>query len=218
VVPADLNPIFVQFQESNEEPPASSRAVGLGQSIAKELVSLNYGTMRAEHEPGVKSNWWFSVPVYDPLRVFDRYLQHEGSRQPGLMLSIIHCRVPAEASEEETGNLDCFFQCLLRRHDIVFRTDESGWVLILPIPVDEISLFLKRMHGEFEIANTQYYRGSLPPFTACSLGSWKIPAEQNQAKAAFQATFRCPPAGQQASEPRRDGPGNGDRLSHRVCC
>lgn len=193
IIPEELNSIFEQFDEAKSQFRFSDQASELGLSIAKELVTLNYGTIHAESQLGVSSNYWFSIPIYDPLLVFQRYLNHQTSRQPGLNLSIIQCSIPDAASESETGDLDSFIQCLLRRQDIVFRTHENKWTLAVAVPVDELSLFIKRMASEFELANSHRYQDRLPQFKARQLGIWRIPAERAQALEAFQATFTPQP-------------------------
>ena len=189
IISEELNSMFEQFDEASPEPRFSNQASGLGLSIAKELAALNYGTMHVVSQPGVSSNYWFSVPVYDPLLVFERYLTHQASRQPGLTLSIIQCSIPAATSEAETGDMDSFIQRLLRRQDIVFRTHENKWTLAVAVPVDELSLFNKRMASEFELANSHHSQDRRLEFKARQLGVWEIPAERAQALAAFQATF-----------------------------
>ena len=189
IAPDELNSILEQFAETKTGLRFNDRSSGLGLSIAKELAGLNFGKMYAENQPGVSINFWLSVPSYDPPLVFERYLNQQAVRQPGSTVSIVQCCVPSSADETALGDLETFFQHLLRRNDIVFRTHENQWTLALLVPVDEFSLFVERMANEFEIAKSQFFPGGLPQFTARRLGTWTVPAEREEAMRVFEDTF-----------------------------
>jgi PAS domain S-box-containing protein len=68
----DLPKLFIRFTQVSTMADAAEKGLGLGLSIAKELVEKHGGEIWAESLPGVGSKFYFSLPRFCTIKVLDK--------------------------------------------------------------------------------------------------------------------------------------------------
>ncbi|MBC8870060.1 MAG: hybrid sensor histidine kinase/response regulator, partial [Planctomycetes bacterium] len=135
--------LFRRFKQLGNQERGSTKGFGLGLNIARELVDLNFGRMRVESELGKGSTFSFSLPVADPTSVMDRYLARIAHvENGGAMTSLIAVDVEGPLDPSVSDEIDDFLAHVLRKNDLVFRADEAGWLLVVPVEGHDLAAFL----------------------------------------------------------------------------
>jgi PAS domain S-box-containing protein len=68
----DLKKLFRRFVQASSFAPSAGKGLGLGLSIAKELVELHGGEIWAESAPGVGSKFYFTLPKAYNISMLDK--------------------------------------------------------------------------------------------------------------------------------------------------
>jgi len=174
---AELSEIFKRFKQLETQFKCSTKGFGLGLNIAKELVNLNLGEMSVESEAGHGATFFFTLPMNDPQSIVARYLTRLGrlkSIEP--VVALVRAQIDDGVSAKIASEADAFLNYLLRRNDLLFRVDAHGWLLVLPIPLLELSCFAERVEDEWTKTNRNRPLGPLPRFEITTLGKWPVPS------------------------------------------
>lgn len=173
--PAVLETIFERFKQVDSDVHSSTKGFGLGLNIAKELVALNLGEIQVQSEPGQGSTFSFTLPPADPCEVLRRYLdrleRHANGRSS---LSLVSARPKDWLEPRAADAADAFLNYLLRRNDLLFRTDVREWIFVLPAIQSELDGFFRRMNEERARANRNRPHGPLPELDVRVEGTWTI--------------------------------------------
>jgi anti-sigma regulatory factor (Ser/Thr protein kinase) len=180
----DIERLFRRFRQLGTQARGSTKGFGLGLSIAKELVDLNFGEIHVESTRGSGSTFSFTLPVADAMEVLRRYLSrlaqaHHGSH----VVSLIHAAVdgPADAVPDHLANdVDAFLNYLLRRTDLLIRCDARSWLLALPAPSIELDKFYTRARKTLGETNRNRLRGPLPEFSLTTMGTWRVAEQRDE--------------------------------------
>jgi signal transduction histidine kinase len=165
--------IFGRYKQLGTDRRSGIKGVGLGLSIAQELVDLNFGQMRLESQVGQGSTFFFTLPPDEPQEVIGRYLlrmrqpQHEGA-----YVSFVRATVSESCDSTLMDEVDSFLNYLLRKHDLLFRRSTKEWLLIVPEPESELTLLFDRIAEQREEANRNRPNGMLPDLDLRPLGTW----------------------------------------------
>jgi len=73
----DIPKLFSRFTQLSKDTGTARKGMGLGLSIAKELVELHGGEIWAESKPGVGSKFYFTIPRYYSIRVLDEFVRRK---------------------------------------------------------------------------------------------------------------------------------------------
>jgi hypothetical protein len=176
----NLSKIFERFKQLEQSAHNSCKGFGLGLSIAKELVDLQFGELNVESETGRGSTFSFSLPPADPVEVMRRYLRRyvEG-RSDRRRLSMVVAQVDGTTSDAESEEIGAFVFGVLRRHDLIFRQSERTWLIVLDAGERELREFYERVAGMLKDVNRNRIRGPLPPVEFRTLGTWNIKSESH---------------------------------------
>jgi signal transduction histidine kinase len=187
----DLEKIFKRFSQLNNKVQASTKGFGLGLSIAKELTTLNLGSMSVESQPGVGSTFQFTLPCAIPCEVVSRYLERmsgtSGDKSP---VTIVTATVPDDTAESLALDVDRFLNYLLRRHDLLFRIETGRWLLVLGTPAIELEKFSRRVERLRAEANHNRPRSPLPEIAFQADGTWSPEAGREEILSLVQQTCR----------------------------
>ncbi len=178
ISPEQLQPIFDRFQQGDSQTRSATKGFGLGLNIAKELVELNYGNISVSSEVGNGSCFSFTVPIFDPLTVFERYtsgllLSGNGSAA----ISLISVGLEPGADLAGVEEIEQILQVQLRRHDLLFETGPSKWVLCSAADNSGPDLVIEKISEAITQANSFLPEDELPPVSLNIIGTWKVPGD-----------------------------------------
>lgn len=174
--------IFRRFKQLKTKLKSGTKGFGLGLNIAKELVDLNFGEMSIESRPGQGTTFTFTVPLDDPQGVMQRFLHRlkRGVSKSNVSLVLIAARIDDATSEANAEDADAFFNYILRRNDLLFRTGTHDWLFVLPVPACELHHFTARANKEFEKTNRNRPFGPIPRFQMEVVGTYSLPGDVDE--------------------------------------
>lgn len=176
-----LTAIFERFRQLDSDCRSSTKGFGLGLSIAKELVDLNFGTMMVESELGAGSTFSFNLPPANPLEVMRRYVPRIAQLRNGeTTLSLVEATIDDDIAAEIGDELDSLLIYMLRRNDLIFRVTANRWLLVLPVSEEELVQFVARVQESLKDTNRNRPDGPLPQLNLQSLGIWPLATEQSE--------------------------------------
>jgi len=182
IAPGQLQAIFERFNQIESKLHTSTKGFGLGLSIAKELVQLNFGDIAVQSTIGKGSTFSFTIPIAQPATVLSLYLQ----RLPAPSVAIIAATVGKDAAAESLEEVDEFLHHQLRQTDCLFRCRSNLWLAVAAAGRTEVGQLLARIEsGRIE---TNRNRGSdvLPPIGLAVKGTWRT-CESGEITRVFQA-------------------------------
>ena len=182
--------LFQRFKQLGTQSRGSTKGFGLGLSIAKELVDLNFGEMRVCSESGAGSTFSFTIPVADVMLVMSRYLEGIVHLRNGASaVSLVVAGVDDSIAPSLTDEVDAFLAYLLRKNDLVFRIDQRRWLVVLLVEGDDLTEFLKRADQAREDSNRNRPQGTLPELRMRVVGTWRATDERDEILACVDETM-----------------------------
>ncbi|MBI3469450.1 MAG: hybrid sensor histidine kinase/response regulator [Planctomycetes bacterium] len=170
----DQRRIFRRFRQLKRATRDSTKGFGLGLSIAKELVDLNFGRISLDSRSGVGSTFSFTLPVAQPTEVVRRYLSRlRCSRSGEPPLTFMTAETQEWADQEGGDALDSFLSYLMRPMDLLFRLDVGHWAMLLPTDADGVERFRHRSEKLLRDTNRNRLHGALPDFVLREVSHWQ---------------------------------------------
>lgn len=169
-----LTAIFERFRQLQTGGHNSTKGFGLGLSIAKELVDLNFGEMSVESVVRQGTTFTFTLPPAEPMEVMRRYLHRimhlrNGSSKVTLITASIGETTDAAGAED----IDAYMQSFLRRNDLVFRIQEHRWLMVLALTELELDKFQANAKQALNEINRNRIQGPLPEVAMQTVGTWR---------------------------------------------
>ena len=128
ISPENLAAIFERFRQVGNV-PSSTKGFGLGLNIAKELVSLNLGTMSVSSELQHGSTFGFTLPVNDPAVIVSHLFGYlERLRTPAGKFAIL--RVTPEQAGDNSAALRGFLACSAHPGDVILSAGDEGSLIL----------------------------------------------------------------------------------------
>lgn len=131
VAPEHLERIFRCFEQLDTSTRSSTKGFGLGLTIVRELVHLNFGSVDVQSTVGKGSCFSFTLPVAEPRLLLPLYVQRvKASKRATRAVSLL--AVTAEGSSAAPG-VDEVLHYLVghsRRTDLVFTTGPGRWLVV----------------------------------------------------------------------------------------
>lgn len=186
IEPDKLRVIFERFEQVGTNVRASTKGVGLGLNIAKELVAVNFGQISVQTEPGKGSDFSFTLPCADPLKLFERYLNHPNStRSDRECASLITAEIESGCEGDE--EVDALLHNVLRCNDLVLRTHGSRWLIAVDADSKDAGRIMRRMEEALEEDAKSRWSQALPAVALNLCGTWQIPSQLDQFMAQVQS-------------------------------
>lgn len=146
--PDDLQRMFNRFQQLGTSTQSSTKGFGLGLNIARELVDLNYGRIRVESQTGRGTTFFFTVPVDDWSEIIRRYCQRL-TATPGIAhVVVVSVQAQHDLTEAGVRDMDAFWRFTQRQTDLIRRTGDSEWKLLVACCPDELAHVINRFQSE----------------------------------------------------------------------
>ena len=186
IEPNKLRVIFERFKQVGTNVRASTKGVGLGLNIAKELVAMNFGQISVQTEPGKGSDFSFTLPCADPLKLLERYLNHSNStRGDRKCASLITAEI--ENGCEGDDDVDTLLHDVLRSNDLVLRLGGSRWLITVDADSSNAGRIIRRIEEALEEDSKSRWNQNLPAVALKLRGTWQIPSELDQFMAQVQS-------------------------------
>ncbi|MCG3125406.1 MAG: Adaptive-response sensory-kinase SasA [Phycisphaerae bacterium] len=206
-----LEAIFVRFRQLDGPARSSTKGFGLGLSIARELVHLNFGEISVESELGRGSTFSFTVPSADPAAVLSTYLRRVRCES----VSLLTARAGGDANPPAAALLDVeeFLQRQLRSYDLLFPAGGNRWLITAAVGATELPSMLARLERNRAEANRNRPVQALPAIAFVTHGTWCPQTQQAELTRRFLAELdRAKSAGASGADPT---PKPGPRESRR---
>lgn len=208
-----LRIIFERFKQVGTNIRASTKGVGLGLSIAKDLVALNFGKISVQSGLGKGSDFSFTVPSADPLALLERYLEHPNStRSDRQYASLVAAEIQDGCEESAAAEVDELLHDVVRSTDLVFRAAPARWLIVVEAGPDDTDRILQRIEQSRKDDNEDRPGRKFPAITLELFGEWSFPAQRDQFIAEFQKQLKMAP--EAASESPRIMPLDSSTTAH----
>jgi signal transduction histidine kinase len=182
IQPEDLTKIFARFKQVGHANRDRVPGFGLGLSIAKDLVDVSFGELTVESELHQGSTFSFTLPVADPLEVVRRYCERLARQSNGTFkASLVSATPPPNSDARSLRDCESFLNYIARAEDLMFRRDDSLWILVMATGPSGVRRFLARATEEMAAVSRNRPQGPLPEITFARKGSWRA-SLQNQDK------------------------------------
>ena len=180
--------IFERFEQVEGTAKSSTKGFGLGLSIAKELVSLNYGQMDVESKPGNGSTFLFSIPVWNPYELAFRHIRRVKDRDESAAHVTLIVATMGPSLESAVSNVDEFLQNTFRAGDAVIRVSPHEWLVLVNCRNCHVDALVNRVQAAWAEANRSR-PGShrIPEILLKPRGTWEV---ETQAEAILHH-FSC---------------------------
>lgn len=182
-----LSLIFERFNQADNQLKATVKGFGLGLNIANQFCRINLGELKVKSQIGKGSTFYFTLPIADPPEVFSRWMKSQCS--PDDSLQLVHITLEKAENESLTSEFDSFLNCFLRKCDVLFRTSNDQWLLVLAGPENEADRWSHRIRDEFQKHNRNRPMGPLPAFQAETLTKWDTRLERSEVLENFRESY-----------------------------
>lgn len=158
--------IFDRFKQLDNSVHQSTKGFGLGLSITKQLVDLNFGELTVESEVGFGSTYAFTLPMDQPAEILRRYIavaqRSAQSESVSPVVSFVNVTVDGVIADELQNETNSFLNCCLRKNDLLIRLERNRWLIALPEFRSEVQQYFKRMEVERQQLNRNRPQSLLP--------------------------------------------------------
>lgn len=187
--PDDLQRMFNRFQQLGTSTQSSTKGFGLGLNIARELVDLNYGQIRVESQPGEGTTFFFTVPVDDWSEIIRRYCQRLAATSSLSTVVVLSVQAEQDVTDAGIRDMDAFWRFTQRPTDLIRRTGERKWKLLMACCPDELSDVISRFQSEHAEVSRSRPR-PLPELTFENLGCFNS-TETDRVLEAADESLHC---------------------------
>ncbi len=189
-IPTDkLEAIFERFQQVQADVRANAKGFGLGLSIAKELVGLNFGRMDVRSNVGNGSTFSFTVPSADPQHLIHRYLHWLDTLDDDRrFLSVVAISVEDDCPDDVWEQAEQWLWGTLHSVDLLLTNKPKQWLLVTATCDPDSANTIRHLMASWNEMN----RGTLnplPKLCCTSQGWWSFPSERSEFLERFSAVF-----------------------------
>jgi signal transduction histidine kinase len=181
--------IFERFRQLDNGARCGTKGFGLGLSIAKQFVNLNFGRMGVESRVGEGSTFWFTLPSASLEHVVTRYAATY-ERHDSSLISLLTAGTDPTVSLPCSEALDEFLQDLVRCDELVYRVSSHRWLVILSRPTGNVAEFIRDASRQLDELNRNRVLGELPSVTFEHVGTWPAPTALREVLAYADNTHR----------------------------
>ncbi|UCE02808.1 MAG: HAMP domain-containing histidine kinase [Candidatus Latescibacterota bacterium] len=187
IEPEHFSAIFKRFRQLDSGITTSTRGLGIGLTIAKELTHLNFGDIELESEPGKGSEFSITLPEAAPSTLLPRYLKRVVKLRSDLdLVSLIGITAETDSIQKEQ-ELEAFVEEHMRRTDLLFTRRRAAWLLVAPCSPGGPQQWIQRLRKAHEQACD-----TLPAIELQVKGTWRIADEASALIRAFKREMARP--------------------------
>lgn len=191
ISPAQKEAIFERFKQLDGDIRASTKGFGLGLSIVKELVQLNFGEISVESQVGEGSSFSFTLPIFEASSVMARYLGLvEHFRYGSSWVSLISLSVEEDLEASQSAEIEELLQRNLRASDLLFRKAPNVWLLVAASNQLELECLVERLNEVWSAENRNRLDAQLPSLNVETRGGWQVSDNRAEFMTCFEEEFR----------------------------
>jgi signal transduction histidine kinase/CheY-like chemotaxis protein len=173
IAPESLRNLYERFHQVESPRRFKTDGFGLGLSISKELVGLNFGEIAVESELERGSTFSFTVPIWDPQRLVSSFLDRiDQINGKPTRISLLGVTVESQVEPALSGVVDEFLQRQIRGHDLVLAVSRRKWFILTQCPRSD----LPKMIGQIQAGWAEHDRNMpeirLPELKIEVRGAW----------------------------------------------
>lgn len=167
--------LFERFRQGSGPLRSGVKGFGLGLSIVKELVALNFGDVFVESEVGVGSTFAFSIPFSHRQSLLERYATRATQlRNQPTHLNLLEISADSDTPLEILTDTRRLLQSHLRGTDLMFVSRPSRWLLVAATRRGDVSRLVARVDRAFGGERRNCLTADLPQLTFRIDGSWRL--------------------------------------------
>jgi len=187
-IPADQTErIFRSFEQLDTTTRSSTKGFGLGLTIVRELVRLNFGRVDVQSALGSGSTFTFTLPVAAPHLLLPLFVARAQQIRSGPRhASILTVSCGEEAHPDTLREIERFLQSTLRRNDLVYAAGGGRWLILALAEPDDVDRMLHRLTRRWAQRDVSP-SGSLPSLHWRIAGSFDCESQRDAFVSAFLA-------------------------------
>jgi hypothetical protein len=136
ISPDHVEAIFERFRQIDTGLKASGHGFGLGLSIARELVSANFGSICVESEVGSGSTFEFTLPLADPATIAKKFVEYVPQLSPrSAFVCVLKLKLEQVSSAKDETERKIYEK--LRRTDVIIPVDRGEWLICAALVAPE---------------------------------------------------------------------------------
>ena len=206
----NLEAIFERFKQIPGNVRRGTKGFGLGLNIVRELVGLNFGSITVQSELGRGSTFSFTIPVSDPARLLQVYLNRVRLvRGPALLVSLLEAGVAPDIDATMHDEVQVFLEDSMRSTDLIFRTGPCRWLLVAATHEPRGQQIIQRLQQAHSDTNRHRPGRPLAGVSWQHEGPWSIESESPEFLRCFLDAYALgqqPDAATAAAVPIADTP------------
>jgi signal transduction histidine kinase len=173
----ELQTIFERFTQLDKHLHGSTKGFGLGLSIAKELIELNFGSVNVSSKPNLGSTFSFTVPIADQCGVLRRYVDRCAAAEGGATISLLVVAIDASSDSSQCDEVDALINYLLRGNDVSVPLSATSWIIMARADRMESELLIRRYGEAWIETNRNRLGAALPALDLSIVGTWHVPLD-----------------------------------------
>ena len=180
ISPENLRAIFQRFKQLGQSVRSSTKGLGLGLNIAKELAEANMGHLYVESEVGHGTTLSFTLPLADPSSVLRKFLKRQEDCIASSQVSLVQVDLNASVNTGISDDTHTLLSRLVFPSDLLLRIGPTRWLITLLIAEKEIGIFRERVDKAISAANQNRLGEPLPDMPLKVLGTWDVTRDQDE--------------------------------------
>jgi signal transduction histidine kinase/CheY-like chemotaxis protein len=174
----DRQRIFERFCQAKGDSNGQGDGFGLGLSIVRDLVSLNFGELHLDSVLGKGTTFSFSLPCSNMKGLVTRYIRAlENLAETPIPVSVLNLEAVTSDDRGYLDGLDRFLQSQTRRHDFVLRVAGNKWLVFVQCCDSEVDQVVRRWREAWDEIRGEGTEAKAREFEFERRGTWTLPEE-----------------------------------------
>ncbi|MBN2024164.1 MAG: response regulator [Pirellulales bacterium] len=154
--------------------PENTMGLGLGLTIAHELVGLHFGRFAVEDESDRGGSFSLTLPVWNPARLLRAHVERLWRKSDaGDRLVLFEVSTRRTIKPQATGVIDEFLQHVLEPDDLVLQVGKHVWLGAIARGDQDVDRSLASLRDAWAEVVHDRSGGLLPRIELRPLGQWK---------------------------------------------
>lgn len=182
--------IFERFAQLDPPLRSSTKGLGLGLAVARQLTTMNLGQIMLASEPGEGSTFSFTVPRATPAAVLHCYMNFISRSLPATAgVSLIDATIGENEARQRSSAVDEFLHHVMGWSDLIWQAGPAHWRLIVPGGPSSAAAACERITTRWDEFRRAPATSTAPEIQLAVAGHWPISAALVELHARFGDTL-----------------------------